>query len=115
MTRPAVAVDGWRRIVGTPAEVAAAVRQARASGRLEQMTYPQLMPGSRGQVYVHVRMREPARPPVRRWPLLAAAGAGLAALAGTVAAAAWVLAHWAQLAAAGIVALVILVGLGRRR
>ncbi|WP_328851201.1 hypothetical protein OG994_25505 [Micromonospora globbae] len=64
--RPAVVA---RRIVGTPAEVAATVALVRDSGRLLSMTTPQQIPGTTNRVTVTVRFldnRRPAPAPVRR-------------------------------------------------
>jgi hypothetical protein len=80
-----------RRIIGTPAEVAAAVATLRHSGRLITMTTPRQMPGDDPRVFVHVRILAPrpgrhgvhtraAQPRTwrrRRWPL-AVAGASTA-------------------------------------
>ncbi|PZF88577.1 hypothetical protein [Micromonospora deserti] len=63
--RPAVVA---RRIVGTPAEVAATVALVRDSGRLVSMTTPRQIPGD-SRVTVTVRFLDDGRPapaPVRR-------------------------------------------------
>ncbi|MEU1884207.1 hypothetical protein ABZ491_01825 [Micromonospora rifamycinica] len=63
--RPAALV---RRVVGTPAEVAATVALVRDSGRLLSMTHPQQIPGS-DRVTVTVRFLDtttPAPAPIRR-------------------------------------------------
>lgn len=114
MTRPAVA-GGWRRIVGTPRQVRDQVAAAGASGRYDGITPPRV--DGQGRVHVYLRERAP-EPPTgrRRWPLVAVAAGGTAGtVALAVVAVAWVLDHWAQLAAAGLVALAVLIGLGRRR
>lgn len=107
----AVAGRDWQLVTGTPAEVAAAVRAARATGRLEAMTTPHRVPGHPRRVYVHIRMREPQR---RVWPAAVAGGVALAAIAAvTVLAVAWMVAHWQMLLGAAVVAAVVLAGLGR--
>ncbi|WFE45694.1 hypothetical protein [Verrucosispora sp. WMMD1129] len=78
-----------RRVVGTPAEVAATVALVRDSGRLLSMTAPEQLPGS-DRVTVTVRFLDTptAAPPVvrrlRRGHVIAAAATvpGIAAVAG---------------------------------
>ncbi|MFI7025243.1 hypothetical protein ACIBMZ_21265 [Micromonospora sp. NPDC049900] len=84
--RPAVLT---RRVVGTPAEVAATVALIRDSGRLLSMTAPHQMPGGPDQVMVTVRFLDtpaPAVPVVRRLRrghvIAAATVPGVAAVAG---------------------------------
>ncbi|MGX4655709.1 hypothetical protein ACWCHM_18610 [Micromonospora sp. SCSIO 07396] len=83
--RPAALV---RRVVGTPAEVAATVALVRDSGRLLSMTHPQQIPGS-SRVAVTVRFLDtttPAPAPIRRLRrghvIAAATVPGVAVLAG---------------------------------
>ncbi|RKN24193.1 hypothetical protein D7147_04220 [Micromonospora musae] len=64
--RPSVVA---RRIIGTPAEVAASVALVRDSGRLLSMTAPQQIPGNAARVTVTVRFLDTGRSapaPVRR-------------------------------------------------
>ena len=67
-----------RKVVGTPAEVAATVALVRDSGRLLAMTRPQQVPGDSSRVWVAVRFLDRLQPaPVparraRRWPLVLA-------------------------------------------
>ncbi len=51
-----------RRIVGTPAEVAATVTRVRLSGRLVAMTTPRLTRDGDGRVFVNVRYVAPTPP-----------------------------------------------------
>jgi hypothetical protein len=68
-----------RRIIGTPAEVAATVAAVRDSGRLVAMSVPRQMPGADPRVWVHVRFIDRPRTartaharPARRWPTVTA-------------------------------------------
>ncbi|MEU6023474.1 hypothetical protein [Micromonospora sp. NPDC047134] len=83
--RPAVLA---RRVVGTPAEVAATVALVRDSGRLLSMTAPQSVSGNPDRVTVTVRFLDTptAAPPVvrrlRRGHVIAATIPAVAAVAG---------------------------------